>query len=392
MFAVAIAVLALAYILSHFYRSFLAVLAPQLEADLGIGPAELSDAVGAWFLAFGLAQFLVGTMLDRIGPRITSAALFLFGGAGGALWLSTAASKDEFYWAMVLLGAGCAPILMASLYLFKRTQPPARFALLASWFIGVGLLGNLLGSAPLAYAAQAYSWRAILVGLAGLTALLAVGIYLVVRDPPPAEGGGQGSYLELLKMPALWPIIPLAATLYAVPGGLRGAWIGPYLKDVTGLDPIALGNATFAMALALTIGSFVYGPLDRWLGTRKWIVVGGNLAVVACVALLAAIGGTAVTDVVLFTLIGFTGLGYAVLLAHGTANVPDRLAGRGVTLLNFFNIGGVGVFNAVTSRVYEGSGGGATGYHAVFWTYAIVLGAALAIYVVFSRDVPPDRT
>ena len=78
-----IIILAGAYILSHFYRSFLAVLSPQLTAELGLGPDVLSDALGAWFAAFALAQFPVGSLLDRVGPRWTAASMFAIGAGGG---------------------------------------------------------------------------------------------------------------------------------------------------------------------------------------------------------------------------------------------------------------------------------------------------------------------
>ena len=40
--------LAIAYVLSQFYRSFLAVLTPQLSADIGADKADLSLASGIW--------------------------------------------------------------------------------------------------------------------------------------------------------------------------------------------------------------------------------------------------------------------------------------------------------------------------------------------------------
>ena len=50
-----IATLALAYVLSQFYRSFLAVLTPALTAELGATKAQLSFASGAFFITFALA-------------------------------------------------------------------------------------------------------------------------------------------------------------------------------------------------------------------------------------------------------------------------------------------------------------------------------------------------
>ena len=51
-----IACLVLAYVLSQFYRAFLAVLSPVLIADLGMTPEQLASASGLWFLAFALMQ------------------------------------------------------------------------------------------------------------------------------------------------------------------------------------------------------------------------------------------------------------------------------------------------------------------------------------------------
>ena len=114
-----IIVLALAYVISHFYRSFLAVLSPQLTAELGMSPAALSDALGAWFAAFALSQFLVGVMLDKFGPRWTTASLFAVCGGGGGLLFAAAPNSTIVLVSMVLLGIGCAPVLMASVYIFK---------------------------------------------------------------------------------------------------------------------------------------------------------------------------------------------------------------------------------------------------------------------------------
>ena len=45
--------LVLAYVLSQFYRAFLAVMAPELKASIGATPADLALASGVWFLVFG---------------------------------------------------------------------------------------------------------------------------------------------------------------------------------------------------------------------------------------------------------------------------------------------------------------------------------------------------
>ena len=77
-----IAALAIGYVLSQFYRSFMAVLTPVLTTELGMTKVDLSVASGAWFATFALAQFAVGVSLDRFGPRRTaSIVLAVFAGA-----------------------------------------------------------------------------------------------------------------------------------------------------------------------------------------------------------------------------------------------------------------------------------------------------------------------
>ena len=113
-------VLGLAYVLSQFFRAFLAVLAPVLKTDLGADPDALALASGMWFLSFAAMQIPVGWALDTLGPRRTAAALLLVGGAGGASVFALATMPGHIAIAMALIGVGCSPVLMASYYIFAR--------------------------------------------------------------------------------------------------------------------------------------------------------------------------------------------------------------------------------------------------------------------------------
>ncbi|MEM9733883.1 MAG: MFS transporter [Pseudomonadota bacterium] len=385
-------ILALAYVISHFYRAFLAVLSPALSTDLGMTPADLSNALGAWFAAFALSQFLVGTLLDRIGPKWTSAGLFALFGAGGSVLFAQAQSPLTVTIAMVMLGIGCSPILMASVYIFKRSFSPSRFAMLTSLNIAVGLAGNILGTTPLAHAMEVVGWRGVLLVLSATTVVLSLLIVVLVKDPPKAQQAGRGSYWDVIRIRSLWLILPLIFFNYAVAGGLRGVWTGPYFNLVHGLDTAAIGQATFYMALAMVMGSVVYGPLDQLFKTRKWIVVGGGLAVAGTLWLWTF--NPAITPnlaIAALVSVGIFAMSFAVLMAHATASIPDHLTGRGVTLINFFNMGGVGIMQWVTAAVYDNRqivADPLMGFQAVFLTYALFFTAALALYL-FSKDAPP---
>ena len=94
----AYAVLILAYVLSQFYRSFLAVMVTILEIDLGVTPSELSRASGALFVVFALMQFPIGIALDRYGPRATTSLLLTIGGAWAQPCLPVRKVRCNWHW------------------------------------------------------------------------------------------------------------------------------------------------------------------------------------------------------------------------------------------------------------------------------------------------------
>lgn len=382
--------LCLAYVLSQFFRSFLAVLTGILSQDIGATPDDLSTASGLWFLSFAIMQIPVGGALDRIGPRLTSAVLFLIGGAGGAALFALAQTALHVKLAMLLIGIGCSPVLMASYYIFARTYSPKIFATLAATIIGIGSIGNLAGSVPLVWVVQSYGWRETLWGLSVFSALIAITALVFVRNPPPAPTTQSGRFSDLLKMPVLWWIIPLVFVNYMPVAALRGLWIGPYLVDTFAASAAQVGNASMMMSLAIIAGTFAYGPLDRVFGTRKWVIFTGNVAVLVALVALLAFGNVSYSiAVILFTMIGFFGMSFPMIVAHGRAFAPPHIAGRGVTLMNLFSISGVGFFQVISGKIQaaEVSIGitGADRYHDILLTMIVLLGVSLLIYA-FSQD------
>ncbi|ASM73782.1 MULTISPECIES: MFS transporter [Roseobacteraceae] len=380
--------LALAYVLSQFFRAFLAVLAGPLQVDLNITPEALAFASGLWFLSFAAMQIPVGWALDTIGPRRTAAALLLVGGGGGAALFALATGAMHINIAMVLIGIGCSPVLMASYYIFAREFPPVQFATLAALMVGVGTVGNLIASYPMAISAELIGWRASMGGLAALSAAVAAGVAFTVQDPEKLQTDLRGSVFDLLKMPVLWLILPLMFVHYAPAGAIRGLWIGPYLRDVYDASQSQIGVATLLMGLAMILGVVAYGPLDRLVGSRKWVNFTGNaLTAAAVLALWAMPQPDLWTAVALMCAVGLFGASFPMMVAHGRSFVPPHLTGRGVTLLNLFGIGGVGLMQFVSGRLHADAQGGdvAAPYAAIFGFFGLALVAGLALYA-FSRD------
>ncbi len=77
------------------------------------------------------------------------------------------------------------------------------------------------------------------------------------------------------------------------------------------------------------------------------------------------------------------------MMAHGRSFIPPHLLGRGVTLLNLFSIGGVGLLQWITGRMYVASSAtadsAAAPYQSLFLFFAVLLLIGAAIYS-FSED------
>ena len=386
-------VLILGYVLSQFYRAFLAVLAPVLGRELGVTASDLALSSGLWFFSFAVMQIPVGIALDRIGPRATASVLLALGGAGGAMVFALAEGPVAIHVAMVMIGVGCSPVLMASYFIFARLYSPAVFGTLAGVMIGFGSLGNIAGSAPLALLVDAVGWRAALFGLAATTMVVAAALAIVVRDPERirAQDGGRGSVADLLRLPGFWAILPLMAVGYAPAASIRGLWAGPMLSDLYGADSTRIGTATLAMGLAMVAGNFAYGPLDRLFGTRKWVVFWGNaLAAVALAVLAIAPDSGFWTVTALLAALGLMGSSFPAIMAHGRAFFPPHLIGRGVTFLNMFGIGGAGILQFASGGVFGAAAQGtpdAGAYTVLLVFFLVPLLIGLGIYLL-SRESP----
>jgi MFS family permease len=381
-------VLLLAYVLSQFFRAFLAIVAADLSRDLGLDAARLGEVSAIWFATFAVAQIPVGLALDRFGPRRTMAVFMLAAVAGAALF-AVATSAGMVLLAMALIGIGCSPVLMASLYVFGRTAPPHRFALLASAMIGLGSAGNLAGAAPLALAVEAFGWRASMAGIAVMTLASTVLVYAALEDPPPVPVTATGGhplrgYVSVLSIRALWPMLPLVTVSYAVVIAVRSLWIAPYFGEVHGFGSVARGNAALLMAVAMTLGALAYGPLERLLGGPKVTTVAGSLLAASSLLGLGLAPGP-VAALCWVTLLGAAGMTYGMLMSHGRLFLPPDLLGRGVTSLNFLFIGGAGLLQYGSGQLV--GAGLAAGlppgvvYGRLFLTFGVTLLVATAVYL-----------
>lgn len=385
-----------AFVLSQFFRSAIAVIAPELSRQLSLSAGVLGVLSGAFFIASATMQIPVGVLLDRFGPRRVIPALLSVAFAG-ALVFASARGSGQLILGQLMIGVGCSGVFMGGFVAFSRWYPAERFATVTGFALATSNLGTLLSGTPLAAVVEAFGWRAAVYATAGIAAVLAVLVLVIVRDAPPghpyharrpetlaATMGGVG---QVLRTRALHPLIAVAFFAYASMMTVRGLWGGPYLADIYGLDAVPRGNVLLAISFSVLLGIVAYGPIDRVLRRRRLLVLTGGGIAVSALATVALVPGLPLLAVAaLFCIQGGFGAFYILLLAQVRGLFPDHMVGRAMTSINFATFAGVSTMQVATGQIiglFPTEAGGAApeiAYRAVFGLLAVCLASVLVNY------------
>jgi MFS family permease len=363
--AIAIAVvvtLGVLYIVSQFLRNSVGVIAPNLAEEIGLSPMQIGALSSIYFFCFAAMQLPLGVALDRFGPKLCILVSVGFTVLGCAVF-ALAHSAGHLVAGRALLGFGTASFLMAPVALYARWFPPERFSTFAGIQLGVGSLGAIFATAPLAYSTATFGWRMTFLGVGVCAALIGVVVWLMVTDDPPGVKSAPrretlresiAGIWQVIRTPSIGRIFLIQLSSYPSYLLIVGLWGGPYLTHVYGYDLKGRGDILFVAALAQVLGSFFWGPSDRIFGRYKIPIMIGTAASFTALTLLAALGTLPVPLLIfVFVMIGFSTGMSSVVMAHGRSLVPPHLLGRTITLLNMGTMGGGFVVQFVSGALID---------------------------------------
>ena len=145
-----------------------------------------------------------------------------------------------------------------------------------------------------------------------------------------------GGVVQVFRSRKFWAIAPWATTSQGSGLAIHTLWVGPWLRDVGGLERTAVANHLAFIVIALIAGFMLFGALTTLLsraGIRPMSVAiaGMSSFMLVQVTLVAGIIEYPLTLWMLFTFVSSTGiLCYPAL----SQEFPSQLSGRVTTGLN----------------------------------------------------------
>lgn len=239
-----LSLLLLAYTFNFIDRTILATIGIKIREDLHLSSAQMGILGG---LYFALTYTILGIPIARIAERvkrkgIIAVALIIWSGFTALCGTASNFGTMALYRFGVGIGeAGCSPpshSLISDYY-----EPKKRASALSIYSFGIPL-GTMFGAAIGGYLADWFGWRAafFVVGLPGI--ILAIVIWLTVREPP--RGHADALVAAALPDAVEPPVVvrPKVTFLTEI------SEIGAVLKALFLQWPVA------NMALGVTIASF----------------------------------------------------------------------------------------------------------------------------------------
>ena len=374
--ALACALGAAAFILAFFHRVAPGAIAADLRATFDTSATTLGFIAAFYFYPYAAMQLPSGVLADSIGPRRLFTAGSVVAGGGSLLF----AFAPDVAWLLAgraLVGLGVAVAFVSVLKLIASWFREHEFGTWVGVLMLVGNLGGLLATYPLGWIVQYVSWRTVFVATGVLSLVLALCIWLWVRDDPREAGlpsphaldgradsagthaGWWDGVARVVRNRDTWPGFFMHLGLIGSYLTFIGLWAVPYLTDGLGLTRASATLHVTATIIAFAFGSFAVGTLSDRMGRRlpllralsllylaSWLpwVMGWPLPLAASIAAFSLMG------------LGIAGASLAWALAKELN--PPGLSGTATSLVNTGGFLGTALFQPLVGWVLDRSGAG----------------------------------
>ncbi|MEM2007351.1 MAG: MFS transporter [Sulfolobales archaeon] len=283
---IVLAVLLASYSLVYFHRTMSGVMEAEIASisvRYGYDPAlYLSLLSSAYFYAYSLSQFVVGSLIDYYGiKRVGSIFLFLL--ALGTLLMMVPDSLVMILGRVVVGFMSVAAFLsyQRSLSLYYRTEEQVRATALA---LVAGNLTAAIATYPLRRALDSIGLNGTLTLLAAFTLLLSAVVYLASADTRSGGSLGEysaktrGSLRKVVSDKHSWGVSLGALATYGTGLSFQSSWGQILLSKAFSLDKVEVSFYLLMLATVFMASCPIAGYLsDKVIKKRKPFLVASSV-------------------------------------------------------------------------------------------------------------------
>ena len=339
------------YLIGFYQRVAPAVITRELMSEFTLGAAALGNLAAFYYYSYVAMQIPAGVLADRWGPRrVLSAGAAI--AAAGTLLFALAPGYAAAGLGRLLIGVAVGVAFVAMLKLAGHWFAPTRFAMLSGLALACGVLGAVSAGVPLRLLVDAFGWRNVLGVSAVVTGLLAVVIWLAVRDDPaergyasyaPARPARHAPILEAIRQTLatrnVWLVFLISGAVSGPTLTFGGLWGVPFLSTHYGLSTSQASMITSLLLVCWAVAGPIVGAFSDRLRRRKPLYALG--AVLAAAGWCAALLVPGLPLPLLVAMLGFTGCASSAVMvgfAIAKESSPAALAGTAGGIANMGNM------------------------------------------------------
>lgn len=333
------------------------VIVGELMAEFAVGGAVLGSLSALYFYAYAGMQIPVGVLMDRFGPRrLMSFAAGI--SAIGALLFATAPAIELAYAGRLLIGLGASFSFIGLLTVATLWLPPQRFSGFAGVGQAIGMLGAIMGQAPLALVVEVSGWRMAVGMLACFGAAIALSLFLTVPEVARQTPLAPNRLMHGLRIAArnreTWLNAMFGLSMTGTMLAFAGLWAVPWLVSVYGFERAGAAALTSVMFVGWGVGSPLIGWLSDRAARRKIFAVGSGVGMTATLLVILYVPGLPVTAMAALMLVnGIFASG--MILAYGAARAhnPPEASGATYGLVNTGVVASGAIFQPLLGLVLD---------------------------------------
>ena len=367
-------IIGVGYLLVFFHRVAPAVVAIDMMADLKVGAVLIGFLASGYFYPYAIMQLPTGILSDSWGPRKTITLFFLIASVGSVL-LGLSSDISSAVFGRILVGLGASTLYVCALKILSQWYKGEEFATMTGFLIAIGGIGLLVSTIPLALLSNAVGWRIPFILTGVITLILAVIVWIFVRNSPQEidmpiiildKSSKDNEGMPLLGMPEVvknsatskkrisifdssmkvlshkhyWPASIWMFCTMAIYLSFGGLWGGPYLIQIYDMTKVEASRVLSMIAVGMIIGSPLMGLLSDRIIKRRKIVVNTSSAILFLIMAFLYFRVSSIPTIGLYLIclgigifsVGTVAIGYALIKDL----FPIEIAGTSTGIANFF--------------------------------------------------------